>query len=75
MVAAGQFEKGIALMEQGIRKGGVRRPDDANLHLAIAYFAAGQKAKAILAFKAVQGADGAADLARLWLIHVRRSLG
>jgi hypothetical protein len=72
-VAAGQFDKGLALMEQGLQKGGVRRPDEARLHLGIAYFAAGQKGKAVDAFKAVQGTDGAADLARLWAIHAQRS--
>jgi tetratricopeptide (TPR) repeat protein len=71
-VGAGQFDKGIALMEQGIQKGGVRRPDEAKLHLGIAYLAAGQKARAILAFKEVGGADGTADLARLWSIHAQR---
>jgi len=73
LVSAGQFDKGLALMEQGIQKGVAVRPEDAKLHLAIAYLAAGQKAKAIAAFKAVQGADGTADLARLWLIHAQRS--
>ncbi len=74
MASAGQVEKGLALMEQGIQKGGMSRPDEARLHLAIAYLAAGQKAKAIQAFKTVQG-DGTADLARLWLIHAQRSSG
>jgi len=73
MVSAGQFDKGLALMEQGIEKGGINRPDEARLHLAIAYLAAGQKAKAIVAFRTVQGSDGTADLARLWLIHAQRS--
>jgi len=71
-VSTGQFDKGIALMEQGMQKGGLRRPDDAKLHLAIAYLAAGQKARAILAFKDVGGTDGTADLARLWSIHAQR---
>ena len=75
MVSAGQFDKGIALMEQGIQKGGINRLDEARLHLAIAYLAAGQKAKAIAAFKSVQGGDATADLARLWLIHAQRSSG
>jgi tetratricopeptide (TPR) repeat protein len=75
MVSAGQFDKGIALMEQGLQKGGISRPEEARLHLAIAYLAAGQKAKAIAAFKAVQGGDPTADLARLWLIHAQRSSG
>ena len=75
MVCAGHFDTGIALMEQGIDKGGIGRPDEAKLHLAIAYLAAGQKAKAITAFKSVQGSDSTGDLARLWLIHAQRSSG
>jgi hypothetical protein len=71
-VTDGQFDQGIALMEQGMQKGGLSRPDDAKLHLAIAYLAAGQKAKAIAAFRDVGGTDGTADLARLWSIHAQR---
>ncbi len=71
-VSDGQFDQGIALMEQGMQKGGLSRPDDAKLHLAIAYLAAGQKAKAIAAFRDVGGTDGTADLARLWSIHAQR---
>lgn len=73
MVSAGQFDKGLALMEQGLEKGVGSRPEAAKLHLAIAYLAAGQKAKAIAMFKSVQGSDGTTDLARLWLIHAQRS--
>ena len=71
-VSDGQFDQGIALMEQGMQKGGLKSPDDAKLHLAIAYLAAGQKAKAVAAFRDVGGADGTADLARLWSIHAQR---
>ncbi|MGH6612014.1 MAG: tetratricopeptide repeat protein, partial [Burkholderiaceae bacterium] len=64
----GQFDKGIALIQQGIAKGkGKVRADEANLHLGIAYLRAGQKAKAQQAFKQVGGTDGTADLARLWM--------
>lgn len=63
----GQHEKGIALIQQGIKKGGLKQPNDANLHLGIAQLRAGQKARAAQAFKAVGGNDGAADLARLWM--------
>jgi len=63
----GQYEKGIALMQQGIAKGKLKRADEANLHLGIAYLRAGQKAKAREAFKSVGGTDGTADLARLWM--------
>ena len=71
-VMMGQYDTGIPLMEQGIAKGGLRQPDDAKLHLGIAYFLAGQKPKAIQAFKEVGGTDGTADLARLWLIQAQR---
>jgi len=62
----GQPDKAAALIGQGIAKGGLKHPDDANLHLGIALLQAGDKAKAVEAFHAVQAADGATDLARLW---------
>jgi hypothetical protein len=65
----GQAAKASALIEQGIAKGGLKHPDDAQLHLGIAYLTAGQKDKASQAFKQVQGSDGTADLAKLWLIY------
>ena len=57
----------IALMQQGIKQGKLKRVDEANLHLGIAYLRAGQKAKARETFKLVGGTDGTADLARLWM--------
>jgi len=62
----GQYDKGIALIQQGIAKGGHKHVDDARLHLGIAYVRAGNRAKANEAFRSVKGTDGAADLARLW---------
>lgn len=70
---SGQFDKGIAMIEQGIARGGVKRPEDAKLHLGIACLLAGQKAKAVQVLKTVQGNDGTADLARLWVLHAQRS--
>jgi len=72
-VGYGQAAKGISLMEQGIKKGGLSRPEDAKLHLGIAYLQAGQKAKALQVLKTVGGNDGAADLARLWSLQARRA--
>lgn len=71
-VTYGQAAKGIALMEQGIKKGNLRQPEDAKLHLGEAYLIAGQKQKALAAFKSVGGNDGTADLARLWALQARR---
>ena len=71
-VLNGGAGKGLAMMEQGIRRGGLKRPDDARLQLGYAYQVAGQNQKAIQIFKTVQGEDEAASLARLWIIHLRR---
>jgi hypothetical protein len=73
LVYAGQASKGVELIQQGIAKGGLKRPEDAKLHLGIAQLAAGDKAKAQATFKSVQGADGTADLARLWALYARRN--
>jgi len=71
-VLHGSSEKGLEMMEQGMRRGGLKRPDDARLHLGYAYHVAGQNQKAIQVLKTVQGSDGPASLARLWIIHLGR---
>lgn len=72
LVLNGQADKGLALMEKGMAKGNLKRPEDAKLHLAQAYLLAGQNAKAEQVFKTVQGVDGTADLAHLWLLKLSR---
>jgi hypothetical protein len=72
LVYAGEAAKGVQLMQQGIAKGGLKRPEDAKLHLGIGQIVAGDKAKAQATFKTVQGSDGTADLARLWSLYARR---
>jgi hypothetical protein len=67
-VFAGQTKQGIAAMEAAIAKGGLDHPDQAQLHLGVAYYVAGDKAHALQAFRAVKGTDGSADLARLWVL-------
>jgi Tfp pilus assembly protein PilF len=67
----GQLDKGLAMMELGLRKGGLKRPEDARLHLGVAAWQASQKSKATQLLKAVQGQDGTAELARLWLAQAR----
>ncbi len=74
LVTAGQTDKGIAMIVEGITRGGLKRPDDARLHLGLAYLQAGKKADAIKTFKTVQGTDGTADLARYWIILTNRPL-
>jgi hypothetical protein len=69
-VTMGQFDKGITLIEQGIAKGGLKRPEDAKLHLGMAQLQAGKnKSKAVQTLRSVQGNDGASDLGRLWAVY------
>lgn len=68
----GQFDRGLGLIGQGIRKGGLKYPDEAKLHQGFAYFQAGKKDKAAEAFQSVQGTGAAADIARLWLLVARQ---
>jgi hypothetical protein len=71
-VTMDQFDKGIALIEQGVAKGGMKRPEDAKLRLGMAYALAGRKADAAKVFDSVKGADGTADLARYWMLWMNR---
>lgn len=72
-VYEGQKAKGLQLMQEGIAKGGLKRVEDAKLHLGIAQLAAGESAKAQATLKTVSGTDGTGDLARLWSLYARRA--
>jgi hypothetical protein len=70
MVTLGDIDKGITLIEQGIAKGGLKHPDDARLRLGMAQLQASGKARssANQTLRSVKGTDGAADIARLWIV-------
>jgi len=73
-VLHGRNDKGLAMMQEGLKKGsGFARIEHARLQLGYAYYVAGQKDRAIQAFKAVSGGDGAASIARLWVIRLSRA--
>jgi hypothetical protein len=68
-VSFGEADKGIPLIEKGIAKGGLKRPEDAKLRLGMAQLQSGKgKAAAATTLRSVKGSDGAADIARLWLV-------
>jgi hypothetical protein len=69
-VINGKADHGLQLMEQGLKKGGLRHPDDGKLHLGVAYYLAGDKARAVQTLRGVQGTDGAADIAHLWAVYI-----
>jgi hypothetical protein len=74
LVLHGKTDKGLVMMQEGIKTGGgFRRPDHAKLQLGYAYYVAGRKERAVEMFKTVQGTDGAAALARLWILRLGRS--
>ncbi|VWB34379.1 tetratricopeptide repeat family protein [Burkholderia lata] len=72
LVFEGHAQQGLPMMEQAIAKGGLEHPDAARLRLGEAYFVAGQKARAVQVLRTVKGADGSADLARLWTVVASR---
>ncbi|WP_051361882.1 tetratricopeptide repeat protein [Solimonas soli] len=67
-VGYGQYDKGIALMQQGIAKGGLKKPDEAKLHLGYAQMLAGRAADAKGSLKLITGENSVADIAQLWTL-------
>lgn len=72
-VLRGQADKGLAMMEQGLKKGGLKRPEDGKLRLGIALAIAGRSQAAAQILATVHGTDGTAELARLWSVAARQS--
>ncbi len=65
----GQHDKAVELIEKGIAKGGLKRPDEAKLRLALALAANPKtKAKGLQALRAVGGSDGTAEVAKLYTV-------
>ena len=68
-VSLGEVDKGIALIQQGIAKGNLKRPEDAKLRLGMAQLQNPKmKTAAVQTLRSVKGTDGAAEIARLWTI-------
>ena len=64
----GQYDKAIALIQEGIAKDTLKRPEDAKLRLGVAMLQSGKnKSKAVQQLRSVQGTDGAPDVARLYI--------
>lgn len=67
--AAPQVEPGLALMEEGVARGGLRRPAEARLQLGMAQLAAGRRDAArqtLSALAAQSPSDALAPAIRLW---------
>ncbi|MFT7724679.1 MAG: hypothetical protein QM788_17920 [Roseateles sp.] len=70
-VFAGDKAGGLKLVDAGIAKGNFTRVDDTKLYQGLAYYNAGETAKAQSAWRGVKGTDGSGELARLWLVQSR----
>jgi tetratricopeptide (TPR) repeat protein len=68
----GESDKGLPMMEQGISRSGIRRPEDARLRLGIAYAIAGERAKAVETLAMVQSVEGGTEVARLWTAYAKQ---
>jgi len=65
----GQHDKAVELIERGIAKGSLKRPDDAKLRLALSMAASPKtKAKGLQALRSIGGTDGTAEIAKLYTV-------
>ncbi len=68
-VSMGKAETGIKLIQEGIAKGALKRPEEAKLRLGLAQLQNPKtKSAGIQTLRSVKGSDGAADIAKLWTV-------
>ena len=65
-----QFAKAADSVNKGLKKGGVKRPDQARLVLGMAYFNMGEYNKARKAFRNAGKDDRSAKYAKQWIAYV-----
>lgn len=70
-ISYGQIPQGLAAVQRGIAKGGLKNPAEAQLVLGIAHMRAGNKSEAVKAFKAVKGDETLARLGNLWALRTQ----
>lgn len=75
LVSAGKGEQGLKLIDQAVKFGTAKRPEEMKLHYGIAQANAGKKSAAISTLKSVKGSAGEADLARYWIMAINHPMG
>ena len=68
---SGKADQGIASIQQGIAKGALKDPVEAQLRLGLAQFKAGKKDAALRTLAGAKGKSPFEDIARLWSIRIR----
>ncbi len=74
LVSHARYDQGIAAMQRGIAKGGLKDPVEAKLRLGLALLQSGKKPEALAALDEAKGSGNYAFIARLWAIQVRNSM-
>jgi hypothetical protein len=74
LVQSGQADKGLKMLIEASKADDLKHPEDVKLHLGEAYAVAGKKQQAINTFKSVGGTDGAADLARYFIMAINKPI-
>ncbi len=69
MVSDGKAD-GLKLMEEAIKLGTARKPEEMKLHYGVAQYVAGKKSAAISTLKSVKGTAGEPELARYWTMYI-----
>lgn len=65
----GQYPQAVEALERGLKKGGVKKVDQAQIALGISYLRSGQADKARAAFKQVPAESELGRIASLWSLH------
>ena len=68
--SSGDYAKSASALQKAVAKGGLTKPDDAQMLLGTAFSRAGRKADAIKAFDAIKDPKYA-EIARLWKLAAR----
>lgn len=69
LVSAGKADQGLKLMDQAIKLGTAKRPEEMKLHYGEGQINAGKKAAGIATLKSVKGTNGEADIARYFILQ------
>ncbi|HEX3944611.1 MAG TPA: hypothetical protein VHW69_11030 [Rhizomicrobium sp.] len=67
----GQYNDAVNAIQSGITKGGLSKPEEAQISLGIAQLSVGQKDAAIKTFADVKGTPAAQSVAHLWSVYAR----
>ncbi|NVD98271.1 tetratricopeptide repeat protein [Massilia sp. BJB1822] len=74
LVSEGKGDQGLKLIEQAIKFGTAKRPEEMKLHYGLAQFNAGKKPAALSTLKSVKGEHGEAELARYWTMYINHPM-